>query len=73
MSIPCPTRDCAELIERVISVDRELRPYDVTKTFRVDEDTDGVTLNLCVGKCASMMGLTLGRCALRRCDTCVLP
>lgn len=37
LSIACPDRATADTLVRVISVDRELRPHDVTKTFAIDE------------------------------------
>ncbi|WFD36708.1 low-specificity L-threonine aldolase [Malassezia cuniculi] len=46
LSIACPNRSTAETLVNVISVDKELRPHDVTKTFTITDTADGAQLHV---------------------------
>ncbi|WFD32545.1 low-specificity L-threonine aldolase [Malassezia sp. CBS 17886] len=41
--VPCVTEDAAGVIDRVLSVDRELRPHDIEKTLEVTREEDGTS------------------------------
>lgn len=50
--------DAAHIVQQVIGVDKELRPYDIEKTMTTSETDDGAQLHLYVDRLTRTMRAT---------------